>query len=529
MANFEEQLMGGIPLHEAAEFFVRVKRPSDAYTKEASTKLAGAASDLMDQLAAGGPMPAGKAGKFKKVDTIKEAAVGASLKRGLNVLTGAPGRKARAAATKHKSVAGASEEELGDALKKTPFYRQGTRGELQDSVRRARAGRRAEAVAGREEARTRKAHMGLGAAGLGAAGAGLTMSKKDKMKQAAALLKIAFGEEGMGGEAMIGGGPNMQGGQPTPAAQGASGMSAPNVAGAPPTQDPEAAMPSSPPTLPVNYMAAEQVARAAQEANEVGFLRERLNSATEQNNALKSQLGDVQMQLDQLNQQSQQTGEQVMAATAEAVNASERALQQSMQAANMRIGVNKMREAFMQLASQEPEQLGTLAQQEQVQAEQAQQGAIDAQTGSPEQSSSPETGTESPSAEASKPGGSENNTASQPGKPAQPNISIKTGGVPWAVPGAVAGAGLAALHGKKLSQGTGELEQQVATLEQEQEQGSFGKAMELAKAKMRLAEAELHQKHPARANVQGVMGGAFGGAMVGSALQGLSRTAKHMA
>lgn len=433
MADFERQLMGGIPLHEAAEFFIRVKQPSDAHIKEASVKMAGAAADLMNELAAGGPMPAGKAGRFKKVDQIKEAVAGA-------------------------------------------------------------------------------------------------MSKKDKMKKAAALLKIAFGEEqSMGGEAM-GGGPNMQGGQPTPAAQGAPGTPSPEAMGSPPVQDPAAAVPSSPPTLPVNYMEAEQMAQAAQEANEVGFLRERLNAATEQNNAMQAQLGDVQAQLDQMNQQSQQTGEQVMAATAEAVNASERALQQNMQAANMRIGINKMRESFLQLASQDPEQLGTLAQQEQVQAQQMEQAAVDSQAGTPEQSASPETGTGAPPAGAPEPGGpgpESGGSDSQPGK--QPNISIKTGSVPWAVPGAVAGAGLAALHSRKMGQGTDELEQEVQGLEQEQDQGSFGKAMELAKAKMRLAESELHQKHPTRAGMQSTLGGAFGGAMVGSALQGLASTAKHMA
>jgi hypothetical protein len=282
-------------------------------------------------------------------------------------------------------------------------------------------------------------------------------------------------------------------------------------------------------------MASEMMARAAQEANEVGFLRERLNAATEQNLAAQQQMQEAQAQLEQMQQDTAASGEQIMAATNEAVAASDRALQQSLQAANMRMGIQKMRESMLQLASQDPESLGTLAQQEQLAAEQQ---AVDAGAGTPEQTGSPATGSGSPSAAAPGPGGpgpesgGDGSSASPSGSNAAPQISVKTGSAgsaAMALPGAVAGAGLAALQGyRRSSQGVEDAQAEIAQLEQEQQSGSFGKALDLAKAKKRLADNELAQAHPIKSNVKEIAGGALGGAAVGFAGKQLWDTARHV-
>ena len=350
--------------------------------------------------------------------------------------------------------------------------------------------------------------------------------QQQRMQKAAAAMKIAFGMDAGGAGGMQGSMPNEQGGQPTAAAQGAPGQPAPEAAPPPqPVQDIDAAKSMAPPTVPVNYMGAEMVARAAQEANEVGFLRERLNAATDQNNGMKQELDQAQQQLQQLQQQSQQVGDQVMQATQEAVASSERALQNSMQAANMRIGINKMREAMMQVASQEPESMGTLAQQEQVQQEQQQQQAVNGQAGAPGQSPSPETAPGAAAAgapEAGPPGpesGGTGESGNASGGSAAPQISIKTGAAmpPGMLPGAVAGAGLAALHGYRRSAGVEQKQQEVAKAEEAAAGGGFGKALDLAKAKQELAQNELHAKHPVMSNVKNVLGGAIGGAAAGAA------------
>lgn len=67
MPNFERQIIGEIPLHEAAAFFVSMKQPAE-FIKGAS-----AVQDTINRLRAG-DMPEGKAGRFKAAQLQKEAA-----------------------------------------------------------------------------------------------------------------------------------------------------------------------------------------------------------------------------------------------------------------------------------------------------------------------------------------------------------------------------------------------------------------------------------------------------------------------
>ena len=416
MNRFERQIIGEIPIEEAASFFIGMKQPSlsSERVKSASSRMQGSVQGTISELLAG-KMPEGKFGRFKPVDQIKEASA--------------------------------------------------------------------------------------------------------RMKTAA--VKLGFAAAGAG-EAE----PNMEGGQPSPAASnlpaqaGAGGSMAPPEG---PVQDPQAAKPTTEPTVPVNYMGAELLARAAQQANEVGFLKERLNAATEQNNMMTQQLQSVQGQVDQLGQTSQAASDQIMQATNEAVAASDRALQHSMQAANMRIGIQKMREAMMELASQDPESMGTLAQQQAVQEETAEQQAVNGAAGTPAQAPSQGTAPGTPAAEAPEEGGAEEKSdtnTSEPDQSKTPQVQIKTGmfsSMRGALPGALAGASLAGLHSMKQGRDLPEAQAKVDQLEGEQEGGSFSKALQLARAKKNLADSEVHAKHPGKAGLMAALGGAGGGAMLGMA------------
>lgn len=444
--SFEQQVMGSIPLHEAASFFVGMKSfpASPEQLKTAAVKLKSASEGLNKMLA--GEMPEGKAGRFKPVSQIKEAS----------------------AKNQRKQVA--------------EFY-------------------------------------------------------LNRMKTAAAKLGFSTGgpAPGMGDPEA-----NMEGGQPTAAASNLPAMGGPMAPPSGPVQDPVAAKPTTQTTVPVHYMGAELVAQAAQRANETGFLRERLNAATEQNGALTQQVQEMQAQLEQLNQTSQAAGDQIAMAADEAVSASERALQHSMQAANMRIGIQKMREAMMELASQDPESMGTLAQQQSMQEEQAMQQQVDAGAGTPGQTATPPTGSGTPSAGATGAGGPESGGSSESGssssKPGT-SVSIKTGGalatlggpaasaargaMPYVVPGAMMGAGLAAMQARKQSTQVPAAQTQVDSISEEQAAGSFTKALELMKAKKQLAENQMAEQHPGKNMLRSAAGGAISGGLLGHAVHGL--------
>jgi hypothetical protein len=67
----------------------------------------------------------------------------------------------------------------------------------------------------------------------------------------------------------------------------------------------------------------------------------------------------------------------------------------------------------------------------------------------------------------------------------------------------------------------------VDQLEREQT-GSFGKALDLAKAKKILVENELAQAHPVASNIKNLVGGALGGAAVGTAVKRLYDTTQRV-
>jgi uncharacterized protein YcfJ len=106
------------------------------------------------------------------------------------------------------------------------------------------------------------------------------------------------------------------------------------------------------------YMASEIQGQEAQQQNEAEFYRGRAQSVGEQHMATQQALSDAQMQLQQLQEQQAQAGANIQAANDEALSASDESLRQTQLAANMRIGYQKMRQAIIEMASQDPEALG---------------------------------------------------------------------------------------------------------------------------------------------------------------------------
>jgi hypothetical protein len=540
MATFEQQVIGEIPLHEAASFFVGMKSfPTQGQTKTAAKS---PVQQTIEKLVAG-DMPEGKAGRNKTAQ-VKEALsprpISKAVARGAELLSGNKAKLLREAADETLGRAATQMAPIrGEmpnvrALRDSGYSKSGLRMKGDSTSRSLRpmpggpalkASKKLEGMADEEAksvSRARTVAAGVGGAALGA-GAG-ELSRK--MKQAAAKLGFGISSPAGAGDPEA----NMEGGQPTPAASNlpAAPGAAPMAPPSGPIQDPEAAKPSTEQTVPVNYMGAELLAQAAQRANETGFLRERLNAATQQNNALNQQLQSIQGQLDQVNTTQQAAGDQIMQATNEAVAASTRALEHSMAAANMRIGIQKMREAMMELASQDPESMGTLAQQQQAQDESVEQQAVNGAAGAPGQSPTPPTQPGSPAAEAPEQGGSEGSATGDSGGSAASkgtSVNIKTSSPAAGLVGGLAGAGLGGLMGHRRAQGVDEAQQEVGDLSGQQD-GSFGKALDLAKAKQRLASNELAAAHPTRSVVGGALKGGIGGAVIGSGLHQLGQTLK---
>lgn len=515
--SFERKVIGDIPLHEAAAFFTSMKQPvvyEDA-VKTASSRMKSAAQQIIEKMLAG-EMPEGKAGKFKtaakkeKVGPVGAASIGGAIGAGASALHGKKLKEIKASRLKAALGGSAARVAVGTAAAAAAGY--GIKKLHEHSEKRA--AQRPPGLTDRQW---------------------ISEFYTNRMKYAA--VKLGYGE-GSPAAGTSDPDPNSQGGQPTPAASNVpSGPMGPPSG---PAQDPAAAKPSTEPTVPINYMGAELVARAAQNTNEVGFLRDRLNATTEQNNLMAQQVQSFQDELSQIQQTQQAAGDQVMQATNEAVAASNRALQQSMQAANMRIGIQKMRESMMELASQDPESMGTLAQQDAMQQQNAEQAAVNQQTGKPEQTATQGTQPGSPAAEAPEEGGSEEGGASSQPKDKAPQVQIKTGAImtpeqlevlkgslPYALPGAAVGSALAGYHGYKQSHGGQErAQEQVRNLEAEQT-GGFSKSLELAKAKKNLADAEVHTKHPDKMMARNLGLGALMGSAAGSGVQAIVDKARE--
>lgn len=363
---------------------------------------------------------------------------------------------------------------------------------------------------------------------------------------------------------------------PAPAEGGAPGaeqMMDPSMMGMPPpVKPPVDATPQEytgrEGTLPTNYLAVEQQAQQAQQQNEANFYRSRMQEAQAQASGMQQQVSDVQNQLNMLQQQVAESGAQIQQATQTAMQAQDEALKQTQMAANMRMGMQRMQQQMIDIASQPVEQMGGVPTQpvpgtgEAAMA--ASQGAVgpDGQPMDPSGMESPDQAAmaqqgpagqappagggvppASPPAGAGVLGGGQSAANAASAGPvgadmagAQPQTQMKAASIEERflkaansmLPALLGGGALGALGaGMALRRGqqAPALRQKVQDLEG-QDTGGFAKALEIAKAKSNLAQAELAEQYPERAALMGGLKGATLGALAGP---GIGRSAARLA
>jgi hypothetical protein len=302
-----------------------------------------------------------------------------------------------------------------------------------------------------------------------------------------------------------------------------------------------------------NYLNAEMAGRQAQEQNESSFYREQLGTAQQQAQMAQQQMADTQMQLQQLQMQAQEAGAQIQAATQQAVAAQDQATQQSLEAAKARIGAQELRSKMLEIASQDPQQIG-----EQAMAPPPPAPGMEQNLAPPGMAPPPGGGEvpteggppppEGPAGEAAgapaPPGGA---PAGEPGAGGPPTMGGPGGAPPGSPPpmgpppppegpqmkvGAAlgqhalgAGIGAAMGAGGSLYAGSRQpaLAEKVQQLEGEQG-GGFLQAARLAAAKKSLAGAELAQSHPGTSALIGGLAGGVAGAASGPRLIEKART-----
>lgn len=298
---------------------------------------------------------------------------------------------------------------------------------------------------------------------------------------------------------------------------------------------------TSPQTMPTSYLAAEQMSQRAQNANEAGYYKGRLETANMQAQALQQQVDQVNQTMAGLQEQVGQSDAEIQATQEEAQLAQEEARNHAMLAANMRLGMEKLRTQLFDIAAQEP--TGTTSQGV-LPAGAAEAGAVGQGQATQEMALDPGTAPDSalggeggkqPQGPAANAAGAEGAPGAAPsamgnesarnapaaGKPpsaayAEPTSQLanKAASVMPAALGAVGFGALgaaAAAHGAR--KGTGALKEKVQKLESQE--GGFGHALNLAQAKARLAFGEVAEKHPVAATLTGGALGAMGGATAG--------------
>lgn len=547
MSDFEREILGRVPQAEAAAFFIGIRKygwAKQELAKTASAEKYSRAQQVFRELLEG-KMPEGKAGHFKTAGVLSAEQIQEAL-RARNESQAEERRAGQSTMGTAAGSVGAVEKEASDKtdaeLKEEGRKRAVTSMAAEAHRERARRGERLGETVGRAAGALGGAAAGrkyiggkMGTvAGLAAGyGAGGKLGKeigteRDIQKAASAmrarLQKLAQGEMDPAG-AVTGSGQ-------APVDQGAAGPTPQGMA--PPMPEPPPPPPTVPPTMPTNYLQAEIAGRQAQEANEVAFLKERLQKATEEMEGVQGQLEQTQAEVGNLQAQVAAAAPQAMAAQQEAQQANERAIQQTQMAANLRMGAQKMREAFMQLASQDPETLGPAgqqpeAQQQGMEMEQQQMPPEGGPEAAPEPGGGAPPGT--PSADAQEPGGGTEAPADSEKSPSKEEVSVthKTGSLkaellrraPYAAGGAAVGAAGGLATPRKIDP----LRARVEKLEGQE--GSFGQAVRLAKAKAQLGMAEAAQKYPAGAAAAGALTGAGAGALLAPELARAGKNVKQ--
>lgn len=368
--------------------------------------------------------------------------------------------------------------------------------------------------------------------------------KKHEEKDAAARFKIAFEQMGLGGPETGLGSPHTD-----PSA----------VAGQSPSAPDEAAL--------EQYLAQEQEGGNQEQAGAAVFYQQKFQEAQAQLQQAQGQMQQSAQTTEQLQQQVAGSDEQIQAAMQQAQTAQSKAMENIQQAsqmatdatnqalefqadgmrqkqlaAAMRMGVQQMKDGIMgamaqdptdQLAQQlqspapgsagmvggapmsapaegqvDPAMAGADASQQAGQGGTPTQGPADqAATPAPQPTSAPPPGAEPAAKSESKGEGSE----STKGGTTKVEVKQAAFSLPHAAAGGVIGGGIGAGYSQMDND---PLRQQVSELEAMPEKG-FGRAMQLATARIRLAMGELSEEHPVASTLMGAAHGAVVGGMEG--------------
>lgn len=363
----------------------------------------------------------------------------------------------------------------------------------------------------------------------------------EKMKHAAARMKIAFGDEmSMSSEAGLGNTPDIH-----------------------------------------QYLASEELGADAEEANAAQYYRQKFEAASQQLQQVQEQAEQTQTMTDSLSQQVagsqeqiqaamqqaqmasqaamqnvQQAHEMAMGATQQAMESQQEVLRQKQLAAAMKMGITQVKDQVMSALAADP--TDQLAQQltapppgsggvvgggappgqdpnaaamqnpsEQAAGNPADPNAAQAGAGAPGQS--PGGGTAPNSAGASDEAGegasdgksekSESSKTEKKDPEATTKVEVKQGSaklafplsVPHALGGAALGAGVGAAYAKSSNEPLKKKVNQLSGVENR----SFGQALDLAQSKARLALGEAAEEHPVATTIGSALHGAALGATAG--------------
>jgi hypothetical protein len=292
----------------------------------------------------------------------------------------------------------------------------------------------------------------------------------------------------------------------------------------------ETEAPMAPPTTgqqtqPTNYMQAEIMGQQAQAQNEAGYYRTQMGQMQNSHMALEQQTASMQEQLAQLQNQQMQSGEQMQQAMDEALAARDDALNAHMEMAKARLGAQEMRQAILDIVSQDPHTVGEgMMGPQSMPGEMPVDQAADAGQVPPPAEEGPAGSAAPPeaSSEAAPPAGEQDVAGKSTGKPpgvnpkgAETTVSFKSASA--RLLGALGGAALGAGGSLAAGHNAGVIRDKVQELEASQD-GSFRQAAELAAAKAGAASADLSQKHPAASALVGGLVGGLGGMTMGPAI-----------
>lgn len=289
------------------------------------------------------------------------------------------------------------------------------------------------------------------------------------------------------------------------------------------------AKPVAPPTMPVNYLGAEQAGQKAQEGSESAYYHDQLSQASAENQAMSQQMQEAQQTVGALQAQVDQATQQVQETTQQATEANDKALMHSQESANMRMAIQQMRDQLVQFASQDPDAVAQAKAREQSEIQQAaaeQAGIAQAQGQDPNQTQAQaqtqtqaqaQTGPGAPAAsptpkakEPSKPA-----AAAKPEPQANPVDQTKISGAKEQMlsalkkhgPYALGGAGLGALAASATGKKAPKYKEQAEKAEAEAG-GGYRKALKAVGARQRAGKAEAAQQYPTGAMLAGGLGGA---------------------